>query len=110
MGANANESQYRYHDSPVGAYDEVLIVPGSFAVGAKGKERDMLRVTRIYVSERGTLWNGMSFSLFTASIKTRSDSSSYLSSSLLQLSRLYMLNLNFSLSLSSIDLYPNHSP
>jgi len=61
FGINANGSQYRYHDSPAGAYDEVLIAPGSFEVSAKGKEREMLRVTRIYVSERGTLWNGTSF-------------------------------------------------
>jgi hypothetical protein len=64
LGFNADGSEYRYHDSPVGAYDEVLIVPGSFEVGAKGKERKMLRVTRIYVSERGTLWNGTSFRFF----------------------------------------------
>lgn len=49
----------RYHDTPVGAYDEVLIVPGKFEVGEQATRRDMLRITRIYVSERGTLWNGM---------------------------------------------------
>lgn len=48
----------RYHDTPVGTYDELLIVPGKFEVGEAGKEKEMLRVTRIYVSGRGTLWNG----------------------------------------------------
>jgi hypothetical protein len=56
---NANKVRYRYHDTPVGSYDEILIVPGKFEVGEEGKKRDMLRVTMIYVSQRGTLWNGM---------------------------------------------------
>lgn len=52
----------RYHDSPTGPYDELLIVPGKFEVGEAGKKKEMLRVTRIYVSERGTMWNGIYYS------------------------------------------------
>lgn len=48
----------RYHYTPTGTYDELLIVPGKFEVGEVGKGKEMLRVTRVYVSERGTLWNG----------------------------------------------------
>jgi len=46
----------RYHDSPVGAYDELLLVPGYFEV--PGAKKNMVRVTRIYVSQKDTCWNG----------------------------------------------------
>ena len=49
----------RYSDTPVGPYDELLIIPGNFEVptgGEKGKSR--LRITRIYVSQRDTTYNG----------------------------------------------------
>jgi hypothetical protein len=52
----------RYHDSPVGPYDELLVVPGYFRVpGTKawtGSEKSIGRVTRIYVSQKNTCWNG----------------------------------------------------
>ena len=59
----------RYHESPVGPYDELIIIPGSFesernVVGKIVKERK-LRITRIYVSTKATCYNGrksMSFS------------------------------------------------
>jgi hypothetical protein len=46
----------RYHDSPVGPYDELILVPGYFQV--PGTKREMVRVTRIYVSQKDTCWNG----------------------------------------------------
>jgi hypothetical protein len=49
----------RYQETPVGEYDELLIVPGNFEVhggSEKGKERP--RVTRIYVSQKETTFNG----------------------------------------------------
>jgi hypothetical protein len=53
----------RYQGGPVGAYDELLVVPGYFSVpGTKdrrGREKEMLRITRIYVSQKDTCWNGV---------------------------------------------------
>lgn len=56
----------RYTDTPVGPYDELLIVPGTFGYhtgGVEGsgeaiKEEKHMRVTRIYVSQKQTCWNG----------------------------------------------------
>lgn len=53
----------RYTDSPVGPYDELLVVPGAFGYrvgesGSGGKEKQNLRLTRIYVSQKDTCWNG----------------------------------------------------
>ncbi|CAN9128043.1 unnamed protein product [Alternaria sp. RS040] len=53
----------RYTESPVGPYDELLIVPGFFkynytdSVGVT-EERKNVRVSRIYVSQKYTCWNG----------------------------------------------------
>ena len=50
---------FRYSDTPVGAYDELAIIPGSFeapeSVGCKGKH---MRITGIWVSQETTLMNG----------------------------------------------------
>ncbi|KAJ3577232.1 hypothetical protein NPX13_g3339 [Xylaria arbuscula] len=53
----------RYTDSPVGAYDELIICPGYFAYekqDGKGiiKKLKNARITRIYVSQKNTCWNG----------------------------------------------------
>ena len=56
----------RYSDTPVGPYDELLIVPGSFGYRIKDdasggetiREEKNQRVTRIYVSQKHTCWNG----------------------------------------------------
>jgi hypothetical protein len=57
----------RYNSSPVGPYDEMLMVPGNFeytreVTGKDGKirreKRRNLKVSRIYVSQEGTCWNG----------------------------------------------------
>ncbi len=53
----------RYHETPVGPYDELILCPGSFeypfetADGKKTTKR-ALRITRIYVSQKHTCWNG----------------------------------------------------
>lgn len=49
----------RYLDTPVGPYDELLVIPGNFQTPCeiqKGKPR--LRIPRIYVSEREAMYNG----------------------------------------------------
>ncbi|KAF4583242.1 acetoacetate decarboxylase (ADC) domain-containing protein [Ophiocordyceps camponoti-floridani] len=53
----------RYHDSPVGPYDEMLVVPGSFDwVRRRADGREEVgrnpRISRIYVSQRQTCHNG----------------------------------------------------
>ncbi|KAL1411768.1 hypothetical protein Q8F55_002735 [Vanrija albida] len=53
----------RYSSSPVGTYDEMLLIPGKFRYEVDGKDgkresKDALRVTRIYVSQRDTCYNG----------------------------------------------------
>ena len=57
----------RYPDSPVGAYDELLLVPGNVEYekelagndGNKTMQKGKnLRLTRIYVSRKETSWNG----------------------------------------------------
>lgn len=53
----------RYTDSPVGPYDELLIVPGYFKyphVDEQGRESERLNpsITRIYVSQKYTARNG----------------------------------------------------
>ncbi|BEJ17121.1 hypothetical protein CspHIS471_0605220 [Cutaneotrichosporon sp. HIS471] len=52
----------RYHQTPVGAYDEMMLLPGKFGfevdVNGKRTKKSKLRITRIYVSQRNTTWNG----------------------------------------------------
>ncbi|KAI9152051.1 acetoacetate decarboxylase (ADC) domain-containing [Paramyrothecium foliicola] len=54
----------RYADSPVGPYDELILVPGAFeyvredAQGRKTKKRKNPKITRIYVSQKYTCYNG----------------------------------------------------
>ena len=49
----------RYSETPVGTYDELLILPGFFShVGSDGKKREDARVTGIWVSQEATLMNG----------------------------------------------------
>jgi hypothetical protein len=53
----------RYSSSPVGPYDELLLVPGAFewtregADGRRKKARNP-RISRIYVSQKHTCYNG----------------------------------------------------
>jgi hypothetical protein len=53
----------RYKDSPVGPYDELLIIPGFFQYPYTNAARSVekksnIRVSRIYVSQKYTCWNG----------------------------------------------------
>ncbi|KAH8881483.1 hypothetical protein GQ53DRAFT_511554 [Thozetella sp. PMI_491] len=53
----------RYTETPVGPYDELLLVPGKFLypVESKDGKREVkkgLKLTRIYVSTKETCWNG----------------------------------------------------
>ena len=46
----------RYTETPVGPYDEMALLPGDFAT-PETKEQNM-RITRIYVSQKDTCYNG----------------------------------------------------
>ncbi|KAL8711245.1 MAG: hypothetical protein Q9220_004390 [cf. Caloplaca sp. 1 TL-2023] len=46
----------RYSSTPVGPYDEMLVAPGNFDV--PGGHGSHTRITRIYVSQRDTTFNG----------------------------------------------------
>lgn len=62
----------RYSDTPVGPYDEMVLVPGSFRYRSGStsetrqsiKEQKNVRVTRIYVSQKQTCWNGRKSNVF----------------------------------------------
>ena len=62
VGGLYNFQIVRYLESPVGQYDELLIAPGAFAypveADGKRKEKKNMRITRIYVSQRDTCYNG----------------------------------------------------
>jgi hypothetical protein len=59
IGGLANVQVIRYSESPVGPYDELLLVPGKFEYEVEqGVKRKNLRVTRIYVSQKETCYNG----------------------------------------------------
>ncbi|KAI9733513.1 MAG: hypothetical protein M1818_007261 [Claussenomyces sp. TS43310] len=46
----------RYHKTPVGPYDELLILPGKFQVG--NTSESAYRLTSVYVSQKDTTYNG----------------------------------------------------
>lgn len=52
----------RYTDTPVGPYDELIICPRSYVYqmeeNGKTLERRNLRISRIYVSSRASVFNG----------------------------------------------------
>lgn len=55
----------RYKESPVGPYDEFVLVPGKFEYESndrddegKGVKKSNLKVSRIYVSQEKTSYNG----------------------------------------------------
>ena len=49
----------RYTDTPCGPYDELLVIPGAFKVpGGERKGKADLRISRIYVNQRDTTYNG----------------------------------------------------
>jgi hypothetical protein len=47
----------RYTESPVGPYDELVLVPGQFEYESNGTKSN-LKVSRIYVSQEKTCYNG----------------------------------------------------
>ena len=62
----------RYSDTPVGPYDELLIIPGSYTVpGGTQKGKTQLRATRFYVSQRETTYNGRKVSRHGSIARTR---------------------------------------
>jgi hypothetical protein len=60
VGGMASLQLLRYKDSPVGPYDELLLVPGEFRIPEEGGKWSALRVTRIYVSTLESVVNGQS--------------------------------------------------
>lgn len=55
----------RYSSSPIGPYDELLLIPGYFKYESNQTdkqgtriEKQNLKVSRIYVSDKKTCWNG----------------------------------------------------
>ncbi|KAI9779112.1 MAG: hypothetical protein M1816_003756 [Peltula sp. TS41687] len=50
----------RYSDTPVGSYDELVLMPGVFDVSSAGSSttKQHGRITRIYVDQRDTCYNG----------------------------------------------------
>ena len=67
LGGLAGVQIYRYRDSPVGPYDEMMIIPGKYEyqrqVDGKDVElttatKNALRISRIYVSTQATCYNG----------------------------------------------------
>lgn len=58
VGAIGSIQIIRYTDSPVGPYDELLIIPGYFKYPHGDGERTNVRVSRIYVSQKYTCKNG----------------------------------------------------
>ena len=61
-GGLASVQVIRYTESPVGPYDEMLLVPGNFEYetneGGKAVKKRNLKVSRIYVSQKLTCYNG----------------------------------------------------
>jgi hypothetical protein len=47
----------RYSDTPLGSYNEMIYMPGSFDVPRPGRKA-AARVTRIYVDQKETTYNG----------------------------------------------------
>ena len=66
VGGLAMVQVIRYSDSPVGPYDEFLMIPGAFEYDVEieryGKKdlvkKKNTRITKIYVSQKETCWNG----------------------------------------------------
>lgn len=52
----------RYSDTPVGPYDELLVIPGPFSYSVMengvAREKKNSRISRIYVSQKHTTYNG----------------------------------------------------
>lgn len=67
LGGVGSVQVIRYTESPVGPYDEMLLVPGAYEYDLESAQKDGNvktekkkgpRITRIYVSQKYTCWNG----------------------------------------------------
>jgi hypothetical protein len=67
IGGMAMVQVIRYTESPVGPYDELVMVPGNYEYQRDKKDKDgntkvetkkNLRISRIYVSTKESCWNG----------------------------------------------------
>ncbi|KAI1333199.1 hypothetical protein F5Y16DRAFT_355069 [Xylariaceae sp. FL0255] len=62
LGGISQTLVIRYTESPVGPYDELLVCPGYYSYekeeGGKRKTKRNARISRIYVSQKYTCWNG----------------------------------------------------
>ena len=67
LGGAGSVQVIRYTESPVGPYDEILLVPGAYGYDIEDTQTDGSvkitkkkgpRITRIYVSQKYTCWNG----------------------------------------------------
>jgi len=67
LGGAGSVQIIRYTESPVGPYDEMLLVPGAYGYDKESTQKDGKvktekkkgpRITRIYVSQKYTCWNG----------------------------------------------------
>lgn len=47
----------RYTETPVGPYDEMFVIPGFYDYDREGKKETNLRISRIYVSQKYSVWN-----------------------------------------------------
>lgn len=55
----------RYTETPVGPYDEFVLIPGAFTYDREGLPKTNIRVSRMYVSQKYTNWNGRVSKYFT---------------------------------------------
>jgi hypothetical protein len=64
----------RYSESPVGPYDELLLAPGEFEYevqqGEQKVKKSNLMITRIWVSQKQTCWNGRKSELIITHFNT----------------------------------------
>jgi len=58
IGGDGMIQLLRYSESPVGLYDELLIIPGAFKTPSRVKPAQASRITRIYVSSMASVVNG----------------------------------------------------
>ncbi len=67
IGGLASVQVIRYTESPVGPYDEIIIIPGKYEYEietrgvtgeVKRETKRNLKATRTYVSQEKTCWNG----------------------------------------------------
>jgi hypothetical protein len=70
-GGFANIQIVHYHETPVGPYDEMVLIPGYFEVPPDKdgvKRGSNIRTTRVYVSQKDTTFNGVVFLSYTYAI------------------------------------------